>query len=75
MLEAIYSSSSPATGVQVPFNTAALTDGEVGEEPVHIANQSLLKHMLTEPKPLERVLPRITHMLVPWPVTSGTLLE
>ena len=79
---------APAAGVQEPVNPTALTDGEVREALVHMAQKSLLKHIRSQPKrtsshgqvittqahsittqPLERVLPGITHMLVPWLVT------
>ena len=57
---------TPAAGVQVPVNLVVLTDGEVREPLVHVAQAITTQAHATLPRPLERVLPGITHMLIPW---------
>ena len=52
-------------GVQVLGDPAALTDGQVREELVQMAQAITLRHRLSQPRPLERVLQRRTHMLAP----------
>ena len=59
-------SRAPAARVQVLINPTALTDGEVREALVQMDQPSLLKHRLSQPKPLERVLPERIHMLETW---------
>ena len=51
-------------GVQVTINPVAFTDGEVRATLVQMS-QAIIAHKLSQPRPLERVLPGRTHMLAP----------